>query len=139
MPKNLKAIGAATAGRTVTLQAIKRLVAIANFSETDSVDFVLGSATITLAPADSAAQPAAALIYTDGTANGLFRSAAVSEVALVVRSRMSDTQPLDLNSNPLGIGRHVSGIADPFNGHIDEFRSRTSSGPTAGSRPPGTT
>ena len=22
----------------------------------------------------------------------------------------------------LGIGRHVSGIADPFNGHIDEFR-----------------
>jgi hypothetical protein len=26
-----------------------------------------------------------------------------------------------LNS-ALGIGRHVSGIADPFNGHIDEFR-----------------
>jgi hypothetical protein len=21
-----------------------------------------------------------------------------------------------------GIGRHVSGIADPFNGHVDEFR-----------------
>jgi hypothetical protein len=21
-----------------------------------------------------------------------------------------------------GIGRHVSGLADPFNGHIDEFR-----------------
>jgi hypothetical protein len=35
---------------------------------------------------------------------------------------MSETQPLDLNSNRLGIGRHVSGIADPFNGHIDEFR-----------------
>jgi len=35
---------------------------------------------------------------------------------------MSDTQPLDLNSNPLGIGRLASGIADPFNGHIDEFR-----------------
>jgi len=35
---------------------------------------------------------------------------------------MSDTQPLDLNSNPFGIVRHVSGIADPFNGHIDEFR-----------------
>jgi hypothetical protein len=29
---------------------------------------------------------------------------------------------LDLNSNPLGIGQHVSGIADPFNGPIDEFR-----------------
>jgi hypothetical protein len=27
-----------------------------------------------------------------------------------------------LNSAPLGIGRHASGIADPFNGHIDEFR-----------------
>jgi MSHA biogenesis protein MshQ len=37
-------------------------------------------------------------------------------------AQMSDTQPLDLNSNPLGIGRHVSGLADPFNGHIDEFR-----------------
>jgi hypothetical protein len=35
---------------------------------------------------------------------------------------MSDTQPSDLNSNPLGIGRQVSGIADPFNGQIDEFR-----------------
>jgi Concanavalin A-like lectin/glucanases superfamily len=29
---------------------------------------------------------------------------------------------LDLNSAALGIGRHVSGIADPFNGHIDAFR-----------------
>jgi hypothetical protein len=37
-------------------------------------------------------------------------------------AQMSDTQPLDLNANPLGIGRHVSGIADPFNGHIDAFR-----------------
>jgi hypothetical protein len=35
---------------------------------------------------------------------------------------MSDTQPIDLNSAALGIGRHVSGIADPFNGLIDEFR-----------------
>jgi hypothetical protein len=35
---------------------------------------------------------------------------------------MSGTQPIDLNSAPLGIGRHVSGVADPFNGHIDEFR-----------------
>jgi hypothetical protein len=25
-------------------------------------------------------------------------------------------------SSSLGIGRHVSGIADPFNGHIDAFR-----------------
>ena len=35
---------------------------------------------------------------------------------------MSDTQPVDLNSAALGIGRHVSGVADPFNGRIDEFR-----------------
>ena len=35
---------------------------------------------------------------------------------------MSGTLPNDLNSTSLGIGRHVSGVADPFNGHIDEFR-----------------
>jgi hypothetical protein len=35
---------------------------------------------------------------------------------------MSDTQPIDLNSAALGIGRHVSGVADPFDGHIDAFR-----------------
>jgi hypothetical protein len=35
---------------------------------------------------------------------------------------MSDTLPIDLNAAALGIGRHVSGIADPFNGHIDPFR-----------------
>ena len=35
---------------------------------------------------------------------------------------MSDTLPIDLNSAALGIGRHVSGVADSFNGHIDEFR-----------------
>ena len=35
---------------------------------------------------------------------------------------MSDTLPIDLNSAAQGSGRHVSGIADPFNGHIDEFR-----------------
>jgi hypothetical protein len=37
-------------------------------------------------------------------------------------AQMSDTLPIDLNSAALGIGRHVSGIADPFSGHIDEFR-----------------
>jgi Concanavalin A-like lectin/glucanases superfamily len=37
-------------------------------------------------------------------------------------AQMSDTLPIDLNSAALGIGRHASGIADPFNGHIDEFR-----------------
>jgi hypothetical protein len=35
---------------------------------------------------------------------------------------MSDTLPIDLNAAALGIGRHVSGVADRFNGHIDEFR-----------------
>jgi hypothetical protein len=37
-------------------------------------------------------------------------------------AQMSDTQLIDLNAAALGIGRHVSGIADPFNGHIDAFR-----------------
>jgi biopolymer transport protein ExbB len=37
-------------------------------------------------------------------------------------AQMSGTLPIDLNSAALGIGRHVSGVADPFNGHIDEFR-----------------
>jgi len=37
-------------------------------------------------------------------------------------AQMSGTQPIDLNAADVGIGRHVSGIADPFNGHIDEFR-----------------
>jgi hypothetical protein len=37
-------------------------------------------------------------------------------------AQIRDTQPLDLTSTALGIGRHVSGIADPFNGHMDEFR-----------------
>ena len=37
-------------------------------------------------------------------------------------AQRSDTQPIDLNAAALGIGRHVSGIADPFNGHIDAFR-----------------
>ena len=36
--------------------------------------------------------------------------------------QMSDMQPVDLNSASLDIGRHVSGIADPFNGDIDAFR-----------------
>jgi hypothetical protein len=54
-------------------------------------------------------------------------------------AQMSDTLPIYLNSAALGIGRHASGIADPFNGHTTSSASRTSSGTTAGSRPPGTT
>jgi hypothetical protein len=53
-------------------------------------------------------------------------------------AQMSDTLPLDLHSNPLRIGRHVSGIADSFNGHNDAFRTAHVQAPTAGSRPPGT-
>jgi Concanavalin A-like lectin/glucanases superfamily len=54
-------------------------------------------------------------------------------------AQMSDTAAISLNSNPLGIGRHVSGIADPFNGHIDEFPISHVQRSEAGSRPPGTT
>jgi hypothetical protein len=48
-------------------------------------------------------------------------------------AQTSDTLPLDLNSNPPGIGRHVSGVADPFNGHTTSSASPTHSIP-AGSR-----
>jgi hypothetical protein len=34
----------------------------------------------------------------------------------------ADLTRLAPTSNPLGIGRYVSGIADPFNGRIDQFR-----------------
>jgi hypothetical protein len=44
----------------------------------------------------------------------------------MIRTPDKDAGPnnerLYLNSAALGIGRHVSGVADPFNGHIDEFR-----------------
>jgi len=69
----IKATGAATGGRMVTLQAIRRLVVIANDSTSHSVAFVLGSTTITLSAAAGAGQPSAAVVYTDGTANGLYR------------------------------------------------------------------
>jgi hypothetical protein len=69
---HIKATGAATDGRTVTLQAIKKLSIVSNVSTTHSVDFILGSATVTLEPAEDAASPTMALVYTDGTANGLF-------------------------------------------------------------------
>jgi MSHA biogenesis protein MshQ len=35
---------------------------------------------------------------------------------------MSDTAAISLNSNPLRSGRHISRVADPLNGHIDECR-----------------
>jgi hypothetical protein len=44
---------------------------------------------------------------------------------------MSDTLPIDLNSAALGIGRHVSGIADPFTAVSTSSASRSSSVPMA--------
>jgi hypothetical protein len=38
-------------------------------------------------------------------------------------AQMSDTLPIDLNSAALRLGGHVSGMADRFNGHIDESRT----------------
>jgi hypothetical protein len=54
-------------------------------------------------------------------------------------AQMSDTLPIDLNSAALGIGRHVSGVADPSMAISTSSVSCTSRVPTAGSRPPGTT
>jgi hypothetical protein len=48
------------------------------------------------------------------------RSSATSVSRLQVKAELISV--VDLNSAALGIGRHVRGIADPFNGHIDEFR-----------------
>jgi hypothetical protein len=60
---HIKATGAATAGRTVTLQAVKKLTVISNSSTTDSVDFVLGSATITLRRSCRDRPPAASGVW----------------------------------------------------------------------------
>lgn len=63
---HVRATNATTAGRTVTLPAIERLVILSNpASNTQAVDFVRGSATVTLAAGE------AAVARTDGTANGL--------------------------------------------------------------------
>lgn len=60
-------IGAvSTAGRTVTLPQIERIVTVTNdAASTASVSLVRGTASVTLAPG------AARVVYTDGTANGL--------------------------------------------------------------------
>jgi hypothetical protein len=58
--------GAGTVGRTVTLPGIKKLSMYqADSSNTQSIDIVKGSSTYTMSPG------AVALLYTDGTANGL--------------------------------------------------------------------
>jgi hypothetical protein len=41
---------------------------------------------------------------------------------LGVLDESASARPITLKSAALGIGRHVSGIANPFNGHINEFR-----------------
>jgi hypothetical protein len=57
---------ATVAARTLTVQASKRLFAVSSDSaNTQDVDLVLGTTTITLSPGDSS------IYYTDGTANGL--------------------------------------------------------------------
>jgi hypothetical protein len=82
---------------------------------------------------------------------GLTRSAA-DDVRYIVGTYDKDAAPDDqrlylngarvaqmTDTQPIGIGRHVSGIADPFIGHSSTSSgSRTPSTPTAGSRPPGT-
>jgi hypothetical protein len=58
--------GAATPGRTVTLPGIKKMSLFrADVSNTQSINLVKGSSTYTMSPG------AVALVYTDGTTNGL--------------------------------------------------------------------
>lgn len=60
-------VGATVAGRTVTLQAIKRLIVVSSSEDaTQSIDIILGTTTETIPATEKF------LIYTDGTANGLF-------------------------------------------------------------------
>ena len=47
-------------------------------------------------------------------------------------AQMSDTLPIDLTSAALGVGRPVSGVADPFNGLLASSASPTSSGAAMG-------
>jgi hypothetical protein len=54
-----------------------------------------------------------------------------------VPEELSEAQPF-ISTQLAFIGRHVSGIADPFNGHIDEFRIAYVQRSDARSRPPGT-
>jgi hypothetical protein len=62
----VRATNATVAGRTVTLPAVEKFAVISNPStNTQTVDFILGSVTVTLAIGE------AALIRTDGTTNGL--------------------------------------------------------------------
>lgn len=63
---HIRATGAATAGRTVTVPAIERLMLVTNASGTHSVAFVRGTTSLTVAPNGKV------LVWTDGTANGLF-------------------------------------------------------------------
>jgi len=62
---HFRATGAATSGRTVTLPQVERLVIVSNASGSDSVAFVRGSTSISIAAGGIA------MLWTDGTTNGL--------------------------------------------------------------------
>lgn len=65
-----KIVGAAVAGRTITLPAVKRLVSFySDAANAENVDIVKGSTTEELQP------EAATFLFTDGTANGLVKMA----------------------------------------------------------------
>jgi hypothetical protein len=132
---HIKATGAATAGRTVTLQAIKKFSIISNTSTTDSVAFVLGTATITLAAAPSATQPTMAVIYTDGTANGLYQVSSgvggggvdeIDELVDVLLFSLMNGDILQFNGlNWVNVALvQGSGRNLPFRGAMEEMRDR---------------
>jgi len=61
-----RATNATVVGRTVTVQQLKRMILLeSDAANTENVDFVVGSGTITLNPGD------AVMAYADGTVNGL--------------------------------------------------------------------
>jgi hypothetical protein len=82
--QRLNITGATTAGRTVTLAATKKLLYITSDSaNTQSISLVRGSTTYTLAAG------AAAMVYVDGTTNGLF-AAGLGTTNVAVASALND-------------------------------------------------
>ena len=74
---HFKATNVTVVGRTVTVQQAKRLFVLESDSaNTEDVDFVRGSGTITLSPGDTV------MAYTDGTVNGLVSAGATGTAGI---------------------------------------------------------
>lgn len=79
----------ATSGRTVTLPAIKKLMAfMSNVANTNTINLVKGATTLTVAPGE------VVFIYTDGTTDGLIG---------LTESSLAATKPYDVGTFCAGL------------------------------------